>query len=71
LDYPVTEFRNLNYFFLVGNRVVYSTVRVYLIVKENAGMPKHYRIMMDYAYQEKKEGNLLDEIYSPHNLYII
>jgi hypothetical protein len=55
----------------VGNRVVYSTVRVYLIVKENAGMPKHYRIMMDYAYQEKKEGNLLDEIYSPHNLYII
>jgi hypothetical protein len=30
-----------------------------LTVEENAGMPENYRFMIDYEYQEKKEGNLL------------
>jgi hypothetical protein len=34
-----------------------------LTVEENAGMPENYRFMIDYEYQEKKEGNLLEEIY--------
>jgi hypothetical protein len=32
-------------------------------LRKNAGMPENYRFMMDYEYQEKKEGNLLAEIY--------
>jgi hypothetical protein len=28
------------------------------------GMPEKYRLMMDYDYQEKKEGNQLAEAYS-------
>jgi hypothetical protein len=34
-------------------------------------MPENHRIIMDYEYQEKKEGNLLAEIYNLRNLYII
>jgi hypothetical protein len=33
-----------------------------LTVEENMGMPENYRFMMDYEYQEKKEGLLLAEI---------
>jgi hypothetical protein len=29
-----------------------------LTAKENIGMPENYKIIMDYEYQEKKEGNL-------------
>jgi hypothetical protein len=32
-----------------------------LTVEENAGMPEIYRLIMDYEYQEKKEGTLLAE----------
>jgi hypothetical protein len=34
-----------------------------LTVEKNAGMPENYRFMMDYEYQEKKEGNILAEMY--------
>jgi hypothetical protein len=40
-----------------------------LTVEKNAGLPENYRLMMNFEYQEKKEGNLLAEIYSLPNLY--
>jgi hypothetical protein len=42
-----------------------------LTIEENAGMPAIYRFVMDYEYQEKKEGNLLAEIYSLFINYLL
>jgi hypothetical protein len=33
-----------------------------LTVEKNEEMPENYTFMMDYEYQEKKEGNLRPEI---------
>jgi hypothetical protein len=50
---------NLYYFFLAGNWAVTS---LFLTVLENARMPENYIFVMDYEYQEKKEGCLLAEL---------
>jgi hypothetical protein len=39
------------------------------LVKENAGMPEHYRLLMNEEY--KKEVSILAEINSHQNLYLI
>jgi hypothetical protein len=42
---------------------------VCLPVKEHSGMPENCKFMLDYEYQEKKEVNLLADMYdSPRNL---
>jgi hypothetical protein len=45
-------------YFLAGNWVISS----FFTVWENVGMSENYRFIMDYEYQEKKEGNVLAEI---------
>jgi hypothetical protein len=42
-----------------------------LTVEEIAEMPENHKFMMDYEYQEKKEGNLLAAIYSLRIYYLL
>jgi hypothetical protein len=67
LIYPLIYICEIYYSFLAGNRVVSS---LFYSLGKCGNAYKLYSFIMDFEYQEKK-GNLLAEIYSLRNLFII